>query len=92
MEKGEKETPTKYDIGCKLILSAASIDEAVAEILKIEAAKIKKAVKNNSSADNYSKLYNVMKAVVSIMILTNEKLEAGIRLLENDKENNIADK
>lgn len=76
----------RLEAGIKLISSAANADDALAEILKVEASWMKNSIKS-ISIDELSKLNTLLKNTVAAMILTSEKIETGIDLIKSVKHN-----
>jgi hypothetical protein len=83
----EKQTYTPFEAGAKLIYSAVCIDEALADLVKAEVARIKKCLKEDMEKENLVELNKVLRNTISTMILTAEKIEAGITLLNYSKDN-----
>jgi hypothetical protein len=91
MRRKDSTPATKHDAGTKLIWSAACLDEALADMLKLEVMKMKRYVRNGGSTEDFSKLNNLLRNTITAMILTSEKVDSGIELLRSEKENTIDD-
>lgn len=93
MKKSRPTENTPYDTGISIIKSAVSLDEALSDMLKLEVSSLKKSV-NNASVDDFTKLHSLLRNIISALILTSEKIQTGIELIDcnqkpddNDEEN-----
>jgi hypothetical protein len=81
---GNNTADNQLQAGIKLILSAVSADEALTELLKAEAAWLKDTVKN-ITIDELSKLNIMLRNTITAMVLTSDKIEAGVELIKSGK-------
>lgn len=82
-----KEIEQNYDLGRKLIANAISIDEALIEILRLQMKKSKKEIGIEYEKDSIDNLTKTLRSVITILILTEEKIKVGMTLCNiNDNE------
>ncbi len=87
MTHSPEDTEKKYKLGKRLIDSAVTIDEALAEMLKLEIKRAKKTINIQYEKDSISNLIRVLRTVIATLILTEEKIKIGMELCNvNDKE------
>jgi len=77
--------PVVFQLSKRMIESAILMDEALAELLKVETKRMKKLISANSSADDLIKVNTLIKSIIYAMTLTDEKIKNGIELLELNK-------
>ena len=65
-------------IGKKIIQTAIDFDESLVEILKIEVKRVKQLLKNNCDPMELQKTSKLMKYIIMALIITDEKMKAGI--------------
>lgn len=87
MTHSPEDTEKNYKLGKRLIDSAVTIDEALAEMLKLEIKRAKKTINIQYEKDSISNLIRVLRTVIATLILTEEKIKIGMELCNvNDKE------
>lgn len=70
-------------IGKKMIETAVSLDEALAEILKVEVKRLKQLAKSNNSPEDLQKTNRIIKNIIIALTITDEKIRTGIDLCFN---------
>lgn len=72
-------------IGEKLILSALKMDEAFADMLKLEVIKMKKLIKSEYSIKDLQQSNELIKRIIFAMTITDDKIRQGIQLCKVKK-------
>ena len=66
-------------IGKKMIEAAVSLDESLAELLKVEIRRLKQLAKNGVS-EEIQKTNNLVRSIIIAITLTDGKIKAGLDL------------
>ena len=74
-------------LGKSLILAAVDLDEAIAELLKLEIKRIKKLTKEASFLEEVHKTHILVRYIIMALIMTDEKINTGM-ILCNDEDQN----
>ncbi|HWR19665.1 MAG TPA: hypothetical protein VN608_08580 [Clostridia bacterium] len=70
-------------LGKSLILDAVNMDEALAELLKVEVKRLKKLVKEDAFFEEAQKTHTLLRYIIMALTLTDEKINVGINLCKN---------
>ncbi|MGI6114040.1 MAG: hypothetical protein ACOYEJ_07940 [Mahellales bacterium] len=90
MDKSATRSSEDYELGKQLIESAIVMDQALAELLKIEAKKMKKLLGTPDSAEELEKSNLFLKSIIFLLTMTEEKIKNGISLCNDAKKNKEA--
>ncbi len=76
-------------LGKTLILAAINLDEALAELLKLEIRRLKQLLREDSYLEEVQKTHNLIRYIIMALTLTDEKINTGMILYkdENQEEN-----
>lgn len=74
-------------LGQTLILAAVSLDEALADLLKVEIKRLKQLSKEDVFFDETQKLYSLVRSIIMALTLTDEKIKAGMVLCKGLNQN-----
>lgn len=91
MDNSYDSTIKKCDIGKRLILDAIGIDEALADILKLQVKKARGALVLGNETNEMEELTKTLKNIIMALTLTEEKIETGVMLLNSDKAESQSD-
>jgi hypothetical protein len=67
-------------LGKALILDAVHVDEALAELLKVEIKRLKKLVKEDAFFEEAQKTHTLVRYIIMALTLTDEKINTGVNL------------
>ncbi len=90
MDKSTTRSSEDYELGKQLIESAIVMDQALAELLKIEAKKMKKLLNTPDSTEELEKNNLFLKSIIFLLTMTEEKIKNGISLCNDAKKNKEA--
>ncbi|HHU63351.1 MAG TPA: hypothetical protein GXZ32_03975 [Clostridiales bacterium] len=85
MDKSTTQLSEDYKLGKQLIKSAIIMDQALAELLKIETKKMKKLLNTPDCAEELEKSNMFLKSIIFLLTMTEEKIKNGISLCNNAK-------
>lgn len=85
MKKYERSSQKK-STGEKMILSALSMDEALAELLKAEVKNLKKMLGKESFVAEAVQMNHLLKKIIAAMMMTEEKIAQGIEIYKLEME------
>lgn len=73
-------------LGKKLITAAVNLDEALAELLKVEIRRLKQLSKCDTHLEEFQKTINIVRSVVMALTLTEDKIKTGVSLCRDNKD------
>jgi hypothetical protein len=74
-------------LGRMLILAGASLDEALADLLKVEIRRLKQAIKDDTLFEEAKVTLNLLRSINMAIMLTDEKIKTGLDLCKGIDQN-----
>lgn len=92
MDNSQISSKENFELGKQLIESAIKVDEALAELLKIEVRRMKKLVNSDSSSsfEEFSNVNILVKNIIIAIMTTEDKIKTGLNLCKEFEKNWIA--
>jgi len=67
-------------LGKMLIISAINMDEALADLLKIETRRLRQLSKGDVPFEEIRKTHSLVRSIIMSLTLTDEKIKTGLSL------------
>jgi hypothetical protein len=67
-------------LGKRMIETAVNLDESLVDLLKIEIKRLKQLLRNDVAYEELHKTNNLVKNIIILITLTDEKIKTGLDL------------